>query len=202
MCNKDTKKCDIQKGFPLNECCKNNLMKLLSVIDIMFKKHNILYWIDYGTLLGSVRQGQIIPYDDDCDIGILRQDLDKILCLSDEFRLMGFHLVSWFYPNFLRLDYSRINELHVDIFAWDVQIMPFKEIWQEDRWQYNTACLYRKQYIQGKDENKGKHFPVEYLFPLDKSKIGNLSLPCPHKPDRFCEFRYGHDWRIEKKENK
>lgn len=197
MCHKDSKKCDTQKGNPLNECCKKNLMELLSVINIVFKKHNILWWLDYGTLLGATRQGQIIPYDDDCDIGILRQDLDKVLCLSDEFRLMGYHLVSWFYPNFLRLDYSRINELHVDVFVWDFQIMDFKNLWENDI--IKTACLYRKKYIPGKDENKGRNFPIEYLFPLDTIRLGNLVLPCPNKPERFCEFRYGKEWRIDKK---
>jgi phosphorylcholine metabolism protein LicD len=198
-CNKQTKKCDVTRGQNLNECCKNNLVELLGVIDKLFKKHNILYWIDYGTLLGATRNNSIIPYDDDGDIGILRQDLDKVLCLSDELRLMGYHLVSWFYPNFLRLDLSRINELHIDMFVWDIQPMDFKELWEADHVAKKTNCLYRRKYITGKDETKGRNFPIEYLFPLSNINLNGLVLPAPKDPKKFCQFRYGLDWHVEKK---
>ena len=198
-CNKETKKCNIIKGQNLNECCKDNLLELFRVIDEVFTKHGIVYWLDYGSVLGATRKGNIIPYDDDGDIGILRQDLHKVLALSDELRLMGYHLVSWFYPNFLRLDLSRINELHIDIFAWDIQPMNFKELWEQPSQARNTVCLYRQNYIPGKDENKGREFPVEYLFPLTKINLGGMMLPAPNNSKRFCQFRYGKDWQIDKR---
>jgi phosphorylcholine metabolism protein LicD len=201
MCNKDTKKCDTKKGEMLNDCCKRNLIELLEIIDIIFEKHNILYWIDYGTLLGATRNKDIIPYDDDGDIGILRQDLDRLLSLSNEFRLLGYDLCCWFYPDFLRLDFSRMNELHVDIFVWDIQRMPFKELWQDESMQREMTCLYRQKYIDDKDENKGKHFPIRYLFPLEKIKFNRMELFAPNNPERFSMFRYGLDWKKEIREN-
>jgi phosphorylcholine metabolism protein LicD len=198
-CNKNTKKCNIQKGQNLNQCCKDYLVELLRVIDGLFAKHEITYWLDYGTLLGATRKGNVIPYDDDGDIGILRQDLHKVLSLSDELRLMGYHLVSWFYPNFLRLDLSRINELHIDIFVWDIKPMNFKEMWEHESQVRLTTCMYRQKYIPGKDETKGKHFPMEYLFPLTKINFSGMMLPAPNNPKRFCQFRYGGEWQIDKR---
>ena len=42
------------------------------------KSKGISYWIDYGTLLGAVRDGDVISWDKDFDVGVYYDDLHKI----------------------------------------------------------------------------------------------------------------------------
>lgn len=60
------------------KCCKENLLTLLVETADFFNNNNINYWIDYGTLLGFIRDGEIIPWDRDVDFSIFASDFGKL----------------------------------------------------------------------------------------------------------------------------
>ncbi|ACV22266.1 LPS biosynthesis protein [Slackia heliotrinireducens] len=57
---------------------------MLECLDAFCEQHDISYYLAYGTLLGAIRHGGFIPWDDDADVWLLRKDYDRFLSLFEE----------------------------------------------------------------------------------------------------------------------
>ena len=59
-------------------------IEVLEDVAEVCENHNIRYFADAGTLIGTIRHGGFIPWDDDLDIVMMREDYEEFLKYADE----------------------------------------------------------------------------------------------------------------------
>ncbi|PHM47220.1 LicD family protein [Xenorhabdus miraniensis] len=153
----------IKKRFPFLSRMKSSFMiarksriliknkdQFLHRLCKFFDNNNYTYWLEYGTMLGAVRDHKIISHDYDIDISILqnewtlsiRKELAKMnIFLIKEFRVDGEVIEETYDFNGINLDifYSKLinNNLMTPIFR------PFDNFnWKESIQKYGGVELY------------------------------------------------------------
>ncbi|MCR5419499.1 MAG: LicD family protein [Lachnospiraceae bacterium] len=90
--------CDeVRDGFFVSESMKRfwaAQLVVLSEIDKICEKHNIKWYAEAGTLLGAIRHKGFIPWDDDIDIAMFRDDYYRFLTYAREELPDGFRILS------------------------------------------------------------------------------------------------------------
>lgn len=57
------------------------MLNMMDDIDKVCKSHKLKYFIAYGSLIGAIRHNGIIPWDDDIDIQMPRDDYEKFISI-------------------------------------------------------------------------------------------------------------------------
>lgn len=93
----------------------NNLNKIQQItyqilcdFDDFCAKHNLTYYLSYGTLIGAVRHQDFIPWDDDIDVSMPREDYNRLLNelekeLPDHLILQHYKNTEGYYLNFAKI---------------------------------------------------------------------------------------------------
>ena len=116
---------------------QEKLLSMMKIIDKKFTEKGIFYLFIYGSALGAVRDKGFIPWDDDIDIAILREDTDCVEKALDE--------LDYYYETgevHLRpsAPIMHISYLQKDFFSPDKNIKDYPEIdiWIIDRVPKNS----------------------------------------------------------------
>ena len=141
------------------------------------------YWLEGGSLLGAARNGDIIPWDYDIDIGIYEEDIEKSVHLTQCAKKGTFIDDDGFVwekskeqeGEFYRVQYSETNHLHVDIFPF----YPKNGIMTKDTWF--------------KTHKQDTEFSEHYLKPLTTIDFIGMQVSAPNNWKKFLEFKFGKD---------
>jgi glycerol-3-phosphate cytidylyltransferase len=154
----DVKDCAKSKGLVakvqlLDEYLLRNLQNICDEIGVKF-------WLRGGTLLGAVRHGGFIPWDDDMDIGMMREDFDKLYKYMAVRNDSEFDIRYFYHPKQLqavqvKFVFKKFNApiAFIDIFTYDWCDYSKKDyIWAE--WIAERESLSREILETGIAENR------------------------------------------------
>jgi len=151
---------------------RNKLLGLFREMTTLFEKHGITYWITAGTLLGALRHGGFVPWDDDVDLAVLqdqRKDLEALpwhehgmnLVVRHGDTSVHFHRAKHAYP-------------YIDLV-------------------YATEHADRKMHFSADYDAKypGEVWPKEWIFPVRKLPFETLRVCAPNQARRCVLHNYG-----------
>ena len=72
-----------------NQVQRDESISILMDIHRVLYERNIPFWIFFGTLLGIYRDGNVIDWDNDCDIAMLSEDFDSLVKCEESFKEIG-----------------------------------------------------------------------------------------------------------------
>lgn len=190
-CKKDTARCFgtvvddmpeyIYNGRWTPPCCMCNLKETTRYVFQILVDAGVRYWLEGGSLLGAVRNHDIIPWDYDVDIGIYQDDINKCKQLqkvqaSPEKRFIDEMDFVWEKAKegeFYRVQFSQINHLHVDIF-------PFYE---------HNGIMTKNTWF--KTHRQDTEFPAHFLKPRTTIDFVGIKAFVPNNYREFLELKFG-----------
>lgn len=130
-------------------------LEILKMVDSICRENNINYSLYAGTLLGAVRHQGFIPWDDDLDICMERDEYDKFIRVWEELRPRGYILqnkentpafpqsftkIRKDHTTFLQNDYER-GEYHTGVFIdiFPIDRMPSNKVKQ---YIFKLQCMF------------------------------------------------------------
>ena len=143
-------------------CNKKQGHLLLKKTIKILEKHNVAYYLDFGTLIGAVREKGFIEWDDDIDISLLHEeDFYKMQVVLRDIRKSGLSVFrATFDTSISNRKEAAIKNKEIEVFVDDIDFMN----------KHNTRI------IKVTHKNKLEKFVVKVLNKLGQKRNGGKSL--------------------------
>ncbi|CAL8102021.1 unnamed protein product [Calicophoron daubneyi] len=207
MSHNEEHKEDIQCTVNLET--RRRMYHLLAFWIKLARENHIIWWIESGSLLGAVREGDFIPYDYDFDIsvlGIKERTLRRLASASAPFSYGKVNLVLNHckngiprscrgLPQNLPVDPCGICRPAGRLISGLMTFLDIFPIYLEIRQEGENATLGVGLLDPDKDGNEGSlTYSLDTIFPLDKCKLMGLEVPCPQNSSTVLMRQYGKDY--------
>lgn len=173
------------------------LVQLTQVAIKILNDNKIPYWISDGTLLGYVRNKEILKWDDDVDLSMLETDIPLLLELESSFADVGLLLcknrfgVYWQIRKQINVpieEYYKSPEYkedpNIDIFIYRTK----------DDILINTDERFTVDPNRKQDALAYMNMTYDDVFPLKKSHINNICVNIPQRSKKIIDTSVpGHD---------
>ena len=164
-------------------------LDLMDVFHGICEQNGLVYYLNYGTLLGAVRNGGFIPWDDDCDVMMPRADYDRLLALLEDSRTGRYRLITrgntpYYYNGIARFcDMKYLYQTELDVKQYEQGV--FIDVYPLD------ACG------ETEEETDKAHLPVRklnarYMVYCNKRSLTSRARTLVRIPYHyFLHLRYG-----------
>ena len=166
-------------------------VRMLEEVTSIFEEYGIKYVLTAGTLLGIYRENRLLPWDNDLDLRVFREDADQIIRVISKIKPTGY-LVRVRYQKKkdppLKLDEVRIIKIYNRKYLFtkgEVMMDCFIATRHEE--QYVWSCGGLKHYTK-------KSVPARFYDKCDSLTFKGKRYSIPSHIDDYLTFRYG-DWK-------
>ncbi len=171
---------------------------LLNELRRVCDENNIKYFLAGGSLLGAIRHKGYIPWDDDIDINMLKEDYDKFLKIFNEkcnnkMKAVSYKNMDGYYYQFAKVtnletvlvekNSRDIPGLGVNIDIFPLYYLPdnnpkaLDKIYKKQKFLYSFINMYKTKDIEKATKNKFKLILKKIAIPIiDKLKIYKIAL--------------------------
>jgi phosphorylcholine metabolism protein LicD len=187
-----------------------NTLKLLQIVVHKLNEHNIAYYLDFGTLIGAIRDKGLIPWDDDIDISLVNEsDYHKMEQVLDEIK-KEYKLRTYLFT-FIS-SYEKRKKRKREIFVPNVSFTKstnyqIAKVRDNKFWIFGRGNSCIDIFFKYKFNNRsywmayGKEnsVPLEYISD-ELITIDFLGIKCtiPKEYDKYLTYKYGN-WKIPNK---
>ncbi|KRX05799.1 hypothetical protein PPERSA_02331 [Pseudocohnilembus persalinus] len=171
------------------------LYSLMRIVDQLFIKNNVPYWVCFGTALGCIRHKGIIPWDDDLDIGMKVDDEQNFLD----------NIVPQLQQN--KLQISKVDFGYKIYNENSKLIKNTQEQYENYRYPFLDIFIYqkfgKKWMLKDKPTRQTcKHYDIykdSQLNNLQRADFGNFQVNLAPNMDQYLQIAYGENWKTQAK---
>ena len=160
---------------------------ILCEIDRICHQNNINYWVMGGTIVGSIRHGGFVPWDDDVDLGMMRRDFDalkKLLESSDKLEIIDFYNFKGLYRIPKICIKNSPEKLAIDIIVFDYDVCSHYQLPENANREEQFDIVWNEQIpMRKKYSKKLKSLKLQYLDVVKTDIVRN-----PKKLDKITKI--------------